>query len=402
MKPKAEEVDLDALTPDPRNANAGTEEGRAMLARSVESVGLGRGVVADRDGVLIGGNKTVAAARAAGYTKAVVVETDGETLVVTKRTDLRLDGDDDRARRLAYLDNRTSELDLSWDQAKILEDLERGVDLSDLWTPADLEAMLPSSSVPRDPDAKAPTLADPRTRPGDLWHLGESRLLCGDATNPDDVARLLGGARPALMVTDPPYGVEYDPAWRNRDGLRPTERTGTVANDDRVDWREAWALFPGDVAYVWHASLFGGDVRASLAAVGLEARSLIIWAKPLFAISRGHYHWQHEPCWYAVRKGATAGWIGDRKQSTLWEMPLVDDTGKTTHGTQKPCEAMERPLLNHRGDVYDPFVGSGTTLIAAHRQGRRCFAMELDPAYVDAAVARWEAYTGEEASCVSA
>jgi hypothetical protein len=147
--------------------------------------------------------------------------------------------------------------------------------------------------------------------PGDVWILGRHRLMCGDATVVTDVDKLLAGVTPHLMVTDPPYGVAYDPQWRNEAGVSGTSRTGKVLNDDRADWREAWSLFPGEVAYVWHAGLFAATVQKSLEACNFAVRSQIIWAKPRLVLSRGHYHWQHEPCWYAVKKGA-AGSLGRR------------------------------------------------------------------------------------------
>jgi DNA modification methylase len=201
------------------------------------------------------------------------------------------------------------------------------------------------------------------------------------------------------MVTDPPYGVEYDPAWRNRAGLSTTQRTGKVANDDRADWRQAWALFPGDVAYVWHGALHAATVAESLTASGFGIRAQIIWAKERLVLGRGHYHWQHEPCWYAVR--GSGHWAGDRKQTTLWQIASSGQDATTTHGTQKPVECMRRPIQNNSSPgqaVYEPFSGSGTTLIAAEMAGRACHAIELDPAYVDVAVQRWQAFTGEAAT----
>jgi DNA modification methylase len=126
----------------------------------------------------------------------------------------------------------------------------------------------------------------------------------------------------------------------------------------------------------------------------------VIWRKPRFIISRGHYHWQHEPCWYAVRKGGSAKWCGDRSQSTVWDIALKDGGEDTNHSTQKPVECMARPIRNHGGkddDVYDPFLGSGTTIIAAEQLGRRCYGLELSPAYCDVIVARWEKLTGRKA-----
>jgi DNA modification methylase len=242
----------------------------------------------------------------------------------------------------------------------------------------------------------------PITRSSDLWILGDHRLLCGDSTSHQDVARLLEGARPRLMVTDPPYGVQYDPHWRTEAAKRGLltygpRREGTVANDDRMDWRDAWKLFPGDVSYVWHAGVFAASMAWQLEDSGFEIRSQIIWRKPAFAISRGHYHWQHEPCWYAVRCGTSAGWIGDRSQTTVWDVIGRSET-KTDHGTQKPVECMARPIRNHEGDVYEPFAGSGTTVIAAEQLHRRCVAMEIDPAWCDVVVMRWERLTGGKAN----
>ncbi len=209
---------------------------------------------------------------------------------------------------------------------------------------------------------------------------------------------MLDGVRPHLMVSDPPYGVGYDPAWLNRAGLSATARTGKVENDDRADWREAWALFPGEVAYVWHGALHATTVAESLTASGFEIRSQIIWAKDRLVLSRGHYHWQHEPCWYAVR--GTGHWSGDRKQTTLWQIASAGQDTETVHGTQKPVECMRRPIENNSSPgqaVYEPFSGSGTTIIAAEMTGRCCHAVELSPAYVDVAVLRWQAFTGQEA-----
>lgn len=250
---------------------------------------------------------------------------------------------------------------------------------------------------------------DPVTKPGDLWLLGEHRLLCGDSTKAEDVARLLENRKPFIMVTDPPYGVEYDGDWRdefNRWGDAPTK--SDVANDDRVDWTETYKLFPGHVAYVWHAGRFTGDLIVNLHNAKFDIRSQIIWRKPRFAMSRGHYHWQHEPCWYAVRKGGSSKWCGDRTQSTIWDIVGMHAIGRkeerVPHPTQKPIECMARPIRNHGGkddDVYDPFLGSGTTIIAAEQLGRRCYGLEIEPRYCDVIVQRWEKLTGRKAEVQS-
>ena len=240
----------------------------------------------------------------------------------------------------------------------------------------------------------------PVSAQGDLWQLGPHRLICGDSTAADVVGRLLDDVRPLLMVTDPPYGVEYDHSWRNQAGAAKTKRTGKVLNDDRADWREAWALFPGDVVYVWHGALHAATVAGSLIAAGFAIRSQIIWAKDRLVLSRGDYHWQHEPCWYAVRAKGKGHWAGDRKQTTLWQIANRDQDADTMHGTQKPVEYMRRPILNNSSPgqaVYEPFMGSGTTLIAAETTSRVCLGVELNPTYVDVAIERWQSFTGQEA-----
>ncbi len=312
---------------------------------------------------------------------------------------LILDVDDEEAAKiLATHDPLAAMAELDADMLRVVIEQAQ---LEDEALRAMVDGLLPEPPLADglcDPDDVPAPPEVPITQRGDLWLLGEHRLLCGDATSAEDVGRLLDGRRPFLMVTDPPYGVSYDPEWRKRAGLRKGGADGAVSNDDRVDWSAAWELFPGDVAYVWHAGKYASAVQASLDSAEFEVRSQIVWRKARFAISRGHYHWGHEPCWYAVRKGQTSRWCGDRTQSTVWDITHV--ANETGHGTQKPVECMRRPIANHGGtgdDVYDPFVGSGTTVIAAEQLKRRCFAMELDPVYVDVTVQRWETFTGQKA-----
>lgn len=247
----------------------------------------------------------------------------------------------------------------------------------------------------------------PVTKPGDIWILGEHRLVCGDSTVAEIVAMCLDGAKPKLMPSDPPYGVNFDPTWRKRvaqkTGIcKPPKRTGAVRNDNRSSWTEAWKLSPAVVGYVWHGGLHAGTVQRDLLEAGFETRSQIIWAKPQINFTRATYHWQHEPCWYVVRKGKSAEWLSDRKQSTLWQIeskhgrnnPDADDT---EHSTQKPVECMARPMRHHAGDAYDPFVGSGTTIVAGEQLGRRVFAIDLDPGWIDVCVERWQNLSGGHA-----
>jgi len=196
------------------------------------------------------------------------------------------------------------------------------------------------------------------------------------------------------------------PGGQRRNLSRGKLAQGKVLNDDRADWREAYALFPGDVAYVWHGAMHGDIVAADLAACGLQRRAQLIWAKRHFVLGRGHYHWQHETCWYAVREGGTSHWRGDRTQTTVWEIANNNPFGNRQreqswgHGTQKPVECMRRPIANNSRPgqaIYDPFLGSGTSLIAAEMTGRVCYGLELSPAYADVIVKRWELFTGRSA-----
>ena len=385
---------LDAVRPYANNPRQNDDAVEAV-AESIRRFGFRQPIVVDADGVIVAGHTRFRAAQRLGLA----------TVPVHVATDLT--PDEVRAYRLA--DNKTAEL-ASWDDAMLSIELDAlrgaGIDwtllgfdeeeLAKLLAPAGTEGLTDPDAVPEKP-------ADPITKPGDLWLLGKHRLLCGDSTSGPDVARLLDGAVPSLMVTDPPYGVEYDPEWRMDAGLTGnTARMGKVMNDDRADWTEAWKLFPGDVAYVYHAGVFASTVQQSLERAGFAIRAQIIWAKDRLALSRGDYHWQHEPCWYAVREGGKGHRTDDRTQTTLWSIPARDDAGHG-HGTQKPVECMERPVRNHRADlVYEPFAGSGTTVIACERTGRTCMAMELDPGYCDVVVRRWEEFTGRKAERVQA
>ncbi len=387
----ADEVErkaVSALVPFARNSRTHSDEQIEQVARSIAEWGFTNPVLIAEDGTIIAGHARVLAARKLGLEEVPVMIARGWSQA--------------QIRAYVIADNKLAE-NASWDRkllASELQELTGGFDLSLIgFSEQELAALSARTNAGlTDPD-QVPDLPErPVSKPGDIWLLGQHRLACGDCTDAAVVKECLNGVVPHLMVTDPPYGVAYDPAWRARAGVNLNKRKlGKVDNDDRADWREAWALFPGDVAYVWHAGRFASIVAASLEACGFTLRAQIIWGKDRFALSRGDYHWQHEPCWYAVRDGAKGHWSGGRSQSTLWTIPARDDSGHG-HGTQKPVECMRRPIENNSSTgqaVYDPFVGSGTTIIAAEMTGRICHAIEIDPAYVDVTVKRWQDFTGE-------
>lgn len=395
-----EQRHINSVQPYIRNARVIKDKAIDKVAKSLAEFGWKQPLVVDADGVVIVGHTRLAAAKRLGWTEVPV-------LVATDLTPAQV-----KAYRL--MDNRSHE-ETDWDMellsAEIIDLDMAAIDLQLTgFTLPQIEKSLTYRNIDGAADEVPEAPDTPVTRPGDVWVMGSHRLLCGDATSAADVANVLAGATPGLMVTDPPYGVEYRPEWRDEAakhcksmGNRKNTALGKVANDGRMDWSAAFQLFAGAVAYIWHADRFASEVQRSIEAVGFDIRAQIIWAKNHIAISRGHYHWQHEPCWYSVRRGATASWHGDRKQTTLWQVdkPQASETG---HGTQKPVELMRRPILNHtkRGDaVYDPFLGSGTTLIAAEELKRTCYGLEIDPKYCDVIVNRWQAFTGKQAGLVA-
>jgi hypothetical protein len=230
----------------------------------------------------------LAAAQLLGLTSVPVIKLSGLT--------------DVQRRQLVIADNRIAE-NAGWNAELLrveLNDLKAmGADLSILgFGTGELERLLGERKQGLTDEDEVPPLADkPVSRSGDLWQLGEHRILCGDATDRNTVPSFLEGEPPTLMVTDPPYGVRYDTTWRHRAGVNKSRRRGKVANDDRADWGEAWAHFPGRIAYVWHGALHATTVARSLEENGFAIRSQIIWVKERLVIGRGDYHWQHEPCW---------------------------------------------------------------------------------------------------------
>ena len=400
---------VDQVTPSDTNARTHSAEQVAQISASIREFGFVNPILVTTNGEIIAGEARFRAATSLGMRDVPVIVL-GHLSAVQRRA-------------LAIADNQLA-LNASWNEQMLREQLAAlkdadfdldilGFDDQELARQlAEHEAgsgLTDEDEVPEAPEA-------PVTRPGDLWLLvprkghPPHRVLCGDATSGPAITRLLSG-QPAtdLMVTDPPYGVDLEPEWREKAGLNPrTRQGGKVSNDDRIDWSEAWTLFPGPIAYIWHAGIYAAEVALGLQACGFQIRSQIIWVKQHFAISRGAYHWRHEPCWYAVRKGQTGHWHGDRTQTTVWEVANLNPFGgegaaeneATGHGTQKPVEIMRRPILNHTrpGEAcYDPFLGSGSTLIAAETTGRICYGIDIDPQYVDVAVLRWQQFAGQQA-----
>lgn len=384
-------VEIGKLIPYARNARTHSAAQVDKLAASIREFGFLNPIIVDGDNGIVAGHGRVLAAQKLGMDELPVIEAGHLT----------------DAQRRAYViaDNRLA-LDAGWDDELLRVEFgdlsEADFDLSLTgFDPDEIEQTLALGDATNegntDEDETPEVQERAVTETGDTWLLGKHRVRCGDSTSADDVAALLNSVEPHLMVTDPPYGVNYAAEWRGECGLQKRGAYGKVRNDGQSDWREAWSLFPGEVAYVWHAAVHASSVAESLDSCGFEIRSQIIWAKSGLVIGRGHYHWQHEPCWYAVK--GTGHWQGSRKESTLWKIdkPVKSETG---HSTQKPVECMRRPIVNNSAPgqpVYDPFLGSGTTLIAGETEGRPVYGMELAPEYCDVIIKRWQDFTGKQA-----
>ncbi len=426
----------DQLLANPGNWRTHPANQRAALRGSLDTVGWVQQILVNRTtGHVVDGHARVEEAISRG-----------EPAVPVLYVDL---SPEEEALVLATLDPIGAMADR--DGAK-LEALLAGITVDD----AGLAALLADLRGPKvglvDPDDVPETPEEPYVKPGELYVLGDHRLLCGDATSADDVARLLDGAEPRLLATDPPYGVQLDQTWRdgiyngprkrvkgwgvvagaakpymmrdapagrpdaddatgaNRGHHTAGHRNTSISGDTRADWSEAFALVPSlQVGYVWYASAHTLEVLQGLLGIGFELAQQIIWDKGLFSIGRSWYHWAHEPCLVVRKSGVPNLFIGEHNQATIWRAPSPKRIGsgskerKEDHPTRKPVVLFETPIRNHLrpGEaVYEPFSGSGTTLMAAETLGRRCYAMEIDPKYVQVAIERWQTFTGKTAERV--
>lgn len=380
-----------------------------QMVASIREYGFAIPVLARSSGEVVDGHLRLKAARRLGMAEVPVIPCDGWADAQVKAFRLMVN------RSVTWAD---------WDIELLAAEFAdlKAADFDLALTGFDSKEIDSFTLQPNAAEDEIPPLPEvPVSRPGDLWLCGPHRVLCGSATNPEDVGRLLGDRKPLLMVTDPPYGIQLDSEWRDRAGLNghgPAEpsymkhrtegHTETkISGDTRADWSEAFELVPSlQVAYVWHASAFTSEVLAGLLRIGYVHHQQIIWDKTRIVLTRTHYWFEHEPCWYVRKKKAP--WFGKAgENSTIWRCPSPkfimggSKEDKFDHPTQKPVELMRRPILNHtkRGElVYEPFLGSGTTLAAAELTERACAGIELDPKYVDVVVQRWQKLSGRDAT----
>jgi DNA modification methylase len=400
--PAIEHLPIDDLHPDPANPRRISDDELESLTRSIREFGFVDPVIARKeDKTIIGGHQRVLAARRLGLKTVPVVLLDlpVEQARLLNLSLNRISGDWDQellARLVVELD-AVDEVDLSlsgFDEnelAQLLKSLDSR-DRRDRPETFDLDVAIEEAET-------GPT----RAKPGDVWVLGEHRVLCGDSTDTVAVERLLGGTPAAMCFTDPPYNVAYG----DHGGQRQGAKRRRIANDAMPP--EQWGAFCQGWARQLFANVDGAlyvcmstkewpTVSRVLEEAGAHWSDTIIWAKDRFTLGRSDYQRQYEPIWFGWREGAKHHWCGDRDQGDVWQIPRPAES--PLHPTMKPLELVERAIENssQTGDsVLDLFLGSGTTLIASERTGRVCRGMELDPKYVDVAVARWESFTGQEA-----
>lgn len=387
-----DKVRADQLLANPRNHRRHPQKQREVVAASIEELGFCKSVIVNqRTGYIVDGHERVMQALGAG----------DETLVDVEYVDL---SEEDERKLLLILDasSELAEVD-ACDLEELLRSVNTQSDILGAW----FTELAESSSFLEinddlqinEDDVPVPP-ADAITKKGDLWLLGEHRLLCGDSTKAEDVARLMQGQKADLWLTDPPYNVDY--TGKTKDALK-------VENDSMGDsqfrnfllecFTKAFsAMKPGAAFYIWHADSEGYNFRGAVVDCKQKVRQCLIWKKQTMVMGRQDYQWKHEPCLYGWKDGASHQWFSDRKQTTILEFDRPSRS--QDHPTMKPVALIAYQIgnsLGPQGLVYDSFLGSGTTLIAAEQLGRKCYGMEISPQYCDVIVKRWEALTGRQA-----
>lgn len=370
------------------------------IAESLKARGQYRPIVvnigthASHDYEILAGNHTYLAAKKLGW----------KTIQATT-----VDVDDDQAAQIVLADNRLADLGGYDDEtlSALLSDVSSLDGLG--WSQDDVDELAAALEPERDDseveDVEVPDDAPQRVKRGEIWVLGEHRLMCGDSTKPEDMRKLLGGGEADLWLTDPPYNVAI--VAKTKKHL--TIENDSWANDDEfVEFlRKAFVtaldvLKPGCAFYVWFAQTQAENFLAAADKAGMTIRQTLIWAKSTFSLGRQDYQWKHEPCLYGWKDGASHRWFSDRKQTTVLE--FEKPARNAEHPTMKPVPLMAYEIRNSSrvGDtVLDSFGGSGSTLMACEQTGRKCVTMELDPHYCDVILKRWEDYTGQKAERIS-
>tara|TARA_R100000152_G_C6774711_1_gene202650 strand:- start:1201 stop:2454 length:1254 start_codon:yes stop_codon:yes gene_type:complete len=386
---------LSRLKPYEKNARTHSSEQVAQIANSITEFGFTNPILVDSKDGIIAGHGRMTAAQELNLSKVPVVV---------------LDHLSDRQRRAYVLADNQLALNAGWDldvlrsELKDLVDEDFNIDLIG-FSDEELKDLMPEELEPEydgDADAVPEPPEDPITKPGDLWILGEHRLLCGDSTNLQHIERLMNGKKADLWLTDPPYNVDYEGKTKEKLVIENDSMSDSDFRQFLVDvYTSADAVMNvGGVFYIWHADSEGFNFRGAAADMGWQVRQCLIWLKQSMVMGRQDYHWKHEPCLYGWKEGAAHLWNTDRKQTTVLEFDRPSRNKE--HPTMKPVDLFQYQMCNSTKKgaiVLDSFGGSGTTLIAAERSRRKACLMELDPRYCDVIVKRWEEFTGKTAVC---
>jgi len=396
---------LDRLKPYAQNAKTHGDDQVAKIAASMAEFGWTVPVLVAEDGEVIAGHGRILAATQLGLTEAPVI-------VLGHLTEAQR-----RAYRIA--DNKLTEMG-GWDEALLSAELQdllaEEFDLSLVGiADGELDRLLAETGADDGSGGGQPPVVvpepprNPASRQGDLWRLGDHRLLCGDSTNAEDVRRLMNGERAVLFATDPPYLVDYDGSnhpTRNKDWSASYGTTwddssqGAELYDRFIAAAVAEAITDDAAWYCWHASRRQAMLEACWEKAGAFVHQQIIWVKDRGVLTRSLYLWKHEPCFMGWIKGKRPPKVADETLPSTWEMPSFAKDERPDHPTPKPLDAFGIPMRQHveRGGLcYEPFSGSGSQIMAGEANGRRVYAMEISPAYVDVAVERWQAETGRDA-----
>ena len=383
---------IDDITPYARNSRTHSDEQVAQIAASIREFGWTTPILIDEEGSVICGHGRLLAARKLGQAEVEVIVARGWS--------------DAKKRAYVIADNKLA-LNAGWDMELLALEL---ADLKEFdfdlgltgFSDEELSKLLPDKTDGNTDQDEVPEVpADPITKPGDVWLMGKHRLLCGDSTSVDDMEKLTSGQLVDMWLTDPPYNVAYEGGTKDK---------LTIQNDNMGDeqfrafLRDAYVtadtvMKPGAVFYIWHADSEGYNFRGAARDAGWQVRQCLIWKKSSQVMGRQDFHWKHEPCLYGWKDGAAHLWANDRKQTTVLEFDKPSRNGE--HPTMKPVAIFEYQLLNNTkgGDiVLDSFAGSGTTVIAAEKNGRVAHLMELDPRYCDVIIKRWQDFSGKSAT----
>lgn len=388
MELKIEYMALDKLRPYEKNARKHQKADLSTIKASISEFGMSDPIgVWGKDNIIVEGHGRYLACKELGIEEVPVIHLDHLT--------------DEQRRAYALAHNKTAEMS-EWDFDLLGEELADILDIDmsdfgfDLSEDEEEETEVIEDEVPEE--------VEPVAKQGDIWQLGRHRLMCGDSTSIDDVEKLMDGVKADMLLTDPPYNVDYE--GKTKDKLKI--KNDSMDNDSfRQFLRDAFTsadtvMKEGAVFYIWHADLEGYNFRGACFDIGWKVRQCIIWNKNCMVMGRQDYQWKHEPCLYGWKDGASHLWASDRKQTTVIDMakPVKSDL----HPTMKPVALFDYQIKNNTkgGDiVLDLFGGSGTTIMACEQNNRIAYSMEFDPHYVDVIIARWEKFTGQKAVLVN-